>query len=254
MLFEYFYLLNNHKEAKPTMGMRDLNIGDIVRICNLYSNEKYTAIFQQNPILNGIIPFLQETKEAAIDSRDMTSHQDPVDEKVIRGEIGDEDKVHDKKYRALWYLLIACEHYFDGSKALQIKKIRKMLFPYGLSIVTKSWSIEAGEAYRLEKQLEEPGINSLLKSLKINDTTALQFGLEVVESGKKIDELLSMLPEYSSQKTENKISDAKAKFAKLIKAIKSVADIAYPKDLPDSEKNKEILMTPYQDRLDAVSK
>ena len=237
------------------MGVSNLTVGDMIVILDHYTSDHYINLFQSKPELSGIITALHETKEILIESRDVLDSLSPEETKEIKKQIRIVDKAHDRFYRALWYLLIALEHR-GGDEGVKAKMLRMTLFPFGLGIVKKRHSEEAGEAFRLEKQIEDSEIRASLEAIIVGEETALQWAEDVVVKGKEINTLLSSLPKPDSveERPGNKQVRARRAFFKFIKALEATSNLAFSSGSAESKKSIADIMYPLEQQIAKVDK
>lgn len=104
------------------------------------------------------------------------------------------DNRHDHRLRALYYLLLAAQHFElgkdppDETRADEIDRASEKLFPTQLQAVIASYQAEAGNAAQLAELAKGPLAGVLASILLSKDASALDLAAGIGEVGKALGE------------------------------------------------------------------
>ncbi|MDI3284642.1 hypothetical protein [Polyangium sp. 15x6] len=135
--------------------------------------------------------------------------------------LGDEaeslDDRHDHLSRALFYSMLAAQHYELGkhvpneAKAEVIESAREALFPERLNIVSASYQAEAGNAAQIAK-LAEGELAPVLGAIHVDkDTSAKDVAMQLGDTGKQLGAVENQKPQAAAEAQKNAIAPAEVR-------------------------------------------
>ncbi|TKD10028.1 hypothetical protein [Polyangium fumosum] len=148
--------------------------------------------------------------------------------RALGEEAEDLDARHDHLSRALFYSMLAAQHYELGkpvpneAAAEAIESGRDALFPQRLNIVSASYQAEAGNAAQIAK-LAEGELAPLLEVIHVDKgTSAKDLALQLGETGQKLGAVENQKPQAAAE--AQKVAIAPAEVRKRMRAWATVAE------------------------------
>lgn len=203
------------------------------------------ALLQSQDATRGLLPQISLVHQSLIRLLPSAaqSHQNL---KIARDEADTLDDEHDDLYRGVFYLLTAASS-FDPVKREALLHLRKRLLPDDLAGINKPYSVEAGEADRLEQRLDERS-RDILAGITLNGITALQYIERLIRIGKKLGEtevkkqqIAKELENNLEEPSLSEINEGKARWFAVAKLFTGNIKLA-----GFSEEEQKLLLSPFE--------
>lgn len=181
----------------PT-SVRDLQIGEMINVSAAWIGPKKTT-FLSIPEVGPLYGRVETVHTALVAARDSNSASAAL--RALANQAEDLDDRHDHLMRALYYLLLAAQHYelgkdpVDEERASRIEDAKDALLPEQLGGVQASYQAEAGNAAQLA-QLASGEFAGLL------ETIAIQKGVSALELAQRIGDVGGQLGTVEQKRSE----------------------------------------------------
>jgi len=209
-----------------TASVRDLQIGEMISVSAHWLDPQHKAIFLSIPEVAPLLGRVEAVHAGLLLARDGDSSTSAL--RALGDEAEGLDEQHDHLARALFYSMLAAQHYAlgkavpDEARADAIENARGALFPERLNIVSASYQAEAGNAAQIAK-LAEGELALLLGAIHVDmNTSAKDVALKLGETGQKLGAIENQKPQVAADAQKNAIAPAEVR--KRMRAWAAVAE------------------------------
>lgn len=154
------------------MSFRDMNTDEMLSAADTLLVPEVRANLSRDDLMKSLL-----TRLAAVVSILRTHNLDPgavaVQVKSLTDILTVLDALFDRKMRGAYYLLQAAANLSDDpADVATFEAAQEKIFPDGLKIITATYQAEGGRAQRIAALIQDPLLQSTLKRLRIDDTSA----------------------------------------------------------------------------------